>query len=126
MGTPLGPKYIPYTYMDPLGMECKDTLCRRVFQQPDARASLGVFCSSATWVVVKMMVPFWIPIVIRHLIFRGPKRDHNFDNHPLGAGVITACWPSTGFLRLTISSVLFGIGHFYPSKGHSPIAASTL
>ena len=20
MGTPLGPKYIPYTYMDPLGM----------------------------------------------------------------------------------------------------------
>ena len=21
MGTPLGPKYIPYTYMDPLGME---------------------------------------------------------------------------------------------------------
>ena len=21
MGTPLGPKYIPYTYMDPLGIE---------------------------------------------------------------------------------------------------------
>ena len=29
------------------------------------------------------MVPFWIPIIIRHLIFRVPqKRDHNFDNHP--------------------------------------------
>ena len=23
------------------------------------------------WVVVKIMVPFWVP-----------KRDHNFDNHP--------------------------------------------
>ena len=22
MGTPLGPKYIPYTYMDPLGIFC--------------------------------------------------------------------------------------------------------
>ena len=32
------------------------------------------------------MVPFWIPIIIRHLIFRVPnlKRDHNFDNHPYG------------------------------------------
>ena len=28
------------------------------------------------------MVPFWIPIIIRHLIFSVPKRDHNFDNHP--------------------------------------------
>ena len=34
------------------------------------------------WVVVKVMVPFWIPIIIRHLIFRVPNRDHNFDNHP--------------------------------------------
>ena len=23
MGSPLGPKYIPYTYMDPLGLHCK-------------------------------------------------------------------------------------------------------
>ena len=22
MGTPLGPKYVPYTYMDPLGLYC--------------------------------------------------------------------------------------------------------
>ena len=38
-----------------------------------------------TWVVVKIMVPFWIPIIIRPLIFRvpgAPKEDHNFDNHP--------------------------------------------
>ena len=32
--------------------------------------------------VVKIMVPFWVPIIVRHLIFRVPKRDHNFDNHP--------------------------------------------
>ena len=28
------------------------------------------------------MVPFWVPIIIRHLLFRVPKRDHNFDNYP--------------------------------------------
>ena len=27
-----------------------------------------------TWVVVKIMVPFWIPIIIRHLLFRVPKK----------------------------------------------------
>ena len=32
------------------------------------------------WVVVKIMVPFWVPILIRHLLFRG----HNFDNYPCG------------------------------------------
>ena len=26
------------------------------------------------WMVVKIMVPFWIPIIIRHLIFRVPKK----------------------------------------------------
>ena len=35
------------------------------------------------WVVVKIMVPFWVPVIVRHLILRVPKkRDHNFDNHP--------------------------------------------
>ena len=29
--------------------------------------------------VVKIMVPFWIPIVIRHLTFRVPEKDHHFD-----------------------------------------------
>ena len=29
------------------------------------------------------MVPFWIPIIIPHLMFAVPqKRDHNFDIHP--------------------------------------------
>ena len=28
------------------------------------------------------MVPFWVLGVIPHLVFGGPTRDHNFDNHP--------------------------------------------
>ena len=28
----------------------------------------------AIWVVVKIMVPFWVPIIIRPLIFRVPKK----------------------------------------------------
>ena len=27
-----------------------------------------------TWVVVKTMVPFWIPIIVWHLIFRVPQK----------------------------------------------------
>ena len=56
------------------------------FQQPPSYRT--TWCSMESrghgclWVVVKIMVPFWIPIIIRHLIFRDPKRDHNFDNHP--------------------------------------------
>ena len=34
------------------------------------------------WLVVKIKVPFWVPIIIRHLLFRVPKKDPNFDNHP--------------------------------------------
>ena len=26
------------------------------------------------WVVVKIMVPFWVPIILRHLLFRVPKK----------------------------------------------------
>ena len=26
------------------------------------------------WVVVKIMVPFWLLIIVRHLVFRGLKR----------------------------------------------------
>ena len=39
------------------------------------------FSETPIWVVVKMMVPFWIPIIIRHLVFGYPRRDHNLDNH---------------------------------------------
>ena len=39
--------------------------------------------SISIWVVVKIMVPFWLLLVIRHLVFRGPKKgDRSFDNHP--------------------------------------------
>ena len=39
--------------------------------------------SVKTWVVVKIMVPSWVPIIIRHLVYLGyPKRDYNFDNYP--------------------------------------------
>ena len=35
--------------------------------------------------VVKIRVPFWVPIIIRHLLFRVPKKGpYNFDNHPYG------------------------------------------
>ena len=44
------------------------------------------------WVVVKIMIPFWIPIIIRHLIFRVPEKgDHNFDNHPSNALKAATC-----------------------------------
>ena len=32
----------------------------------------GICSMGTVWVVVKIMVPFWIPIIIRHLIFRVP------------------------------------------------------
>ena len=34
------------------------------------------------WVFVKIMVPFWVPNIVRHLLFRVPKRDPSFENHP--------------------------------------------
>ena len=30
--------------------------------------------------VVKTRVPFWLILIIRHLLFRVPERDLNFDN----------------------------------------------
>ena len=26
--------------------------------------------------------PFMVPGIVRHLVFRGPQKEHNFDNHP--------------------------------------------
>ena len=36
----------------------------------------GVHCKPKpyTWVVVKIMVPFWAPNIVRHLIFRVPQK----------------------------------------------------
>ena len=41
----------------------------------------------------KIMVPFWVFSIIRHLVFLvGPEGDHSFDNHPdasLRSGALT-------------------------------------
>ena len=34
------------------------------------------------WVVVRIMVPFWVLSITRHLLLGDPKGDHNFENHP--------------------------------------------
>ena len=41
-------------------------------QQRLGRLSTARAIKLYIWVVVKIMVPFWIPILIRHLIFRVP------------------------------------------------------
>ena len=33
-----------------------------------------LFSDGMRWVVVKIMVPFWVPIIIRHLLFRVPNK----------------------------------------------------
>ena len=38
---------------------------------------------SACMMVAKIMVPFWVRIIVRQIL-RDPKGDHNFDNHPYG------------------------------------------
>ena len=39
-----------------------------------AGAHVGFRVCQNMWVVVKNMVPFWVLIIIRHLIFRLPKK----------------------------------------------------
>ena len=49
----------------------------------EARIAHSRFRTVGLRVVVKMMVLVWVLSVIRHLVWRGPKRgDHNLDNHP--------------------------------------------
>ena len=50
------------------------------------------------------MVPFWVSIVIRHLLSRVPKRDHNFDNHPY-----VDIWTSYVSICVYPKYLLFGI-----------------
>ena len=47
----------------------KDPPCPRQTGIPET-----MVCRILIWVVVKIMVPFWVLGIIRHLIFRGPKR----------------------------------------------------
>ena len=50
----------------------------------------------------QIMVPFWVPNIIRHLLFRVSKRDPNSDNYPNGfrAGVPLKLPPGMGFASL--------------------------
>ena len=58
-------------------LEAETGICanRRVFRRvlPGFRNGLSEG-SGSIWVVVKIMVPFWVPIIIRHLIFRVPRK----------------------------------------------------
>ena len=42
------------------------------------------------------MVPFWVPIIIRHLLFRVPKGGLNFDNYPIRFGSRVRCFVFIG------------------------------
>ena len=55
--------------------------------------------ANAMWVVVNIRVPFRVLTIIRHLIFRVPKRDPNFDNYPCVPRRTAHFGP--GFLRPT-------------------------
>ena len=37
---------------------------------------------NSIWVVVKIMVPFGVPVINGTYYLGYPKGDHNFDNHP--------------------------------------------
>ena len=42
--------------------------------QVQLRSSDSVTKPLNTWVVVKIMVPFWVPNIVRHLLFRVPQQ----------------------------------------------------
>ena len=69
------------------GLEFRGVLRRtRKSNLGDARVQVKIYGLGFTlygW-LSKFMVPFWFLIILRHLIFRVPKkgRGHNFDNHP--------------------------------------------
>ena len=47
-------------------------------------AQTGLRWNEYGW-LSKMMVPFWVLTIIRHLLLRDPKRDRSFDHHPCRA-----------------------------------------
>ena len=46
----------------------------RVHDRPNLKVSESVKAERTTWVVAKIMVPLWIPIIIRHLRLRVPNK----------------------------------------------------
>ena len=51
-------------------------LCRLCDTSQETESALPRTCDGdgTIWMVVKIMVPFRVPSIIRHLVFRGPKR----------------------------------------------------
>ena len=44
-----------------------------IFSLRKNQSAVSLQAEVIIWVVVKIGVPFWVPIIIRHLIFRVPK-----------------------------------------------------
>ena len=81
MGTPLGPKYIPYTYMDPLGKQSSASSATireqcRAFH-PDSNWNLGDCQNYGPF-----LGPYYNTGPNTGPNLGDPKRDHNFDNPP--------------------------------------------
>ena len=74
LSSALNPKpYRANTFAFPLPLLCK-IQAMRWFPKRAKLPPLPRMWGSYMWVVVKIMVPFWVPIAIRHLIFRVPKK----------------------------------------------------
>ena len=55
-----------------------DIKCHPVFGSEITHVRFSLELASRIWVVVKIMVPFWVPIIIRHLLFGVPKKGPSF------------------------------------------------
>ena len=72
--TGFGPKGVKYTTdMPAYAGTALEAPQANSHKSPGARDNSHAH-TSCTWVVVKIMGPFWIPIILRHLIFRVPKK----------------------------------------------------
>ena len=69
--------------------------------------------------------PFLGPSIMRHLVFRGPKGDHNFDNHPY-TQKNTSCSPYfRSCSRGTRSRVNPArVSQYLPSKNWLPVSTT--
>ena len=73
-------------------------------------------------VVVKVLVPFWILIIVRHLYLGYSKRDQNFDNHP-GVEAVQHWSYTQMWLRSFPLGAASHVG--YGSKGCVPVESSS-
>ena len=60
-----------FASIDRVKMFWAGALCEQVRLKVEVCTSFH----AAIWVVVKIMVPFWVPIIIRHLLFRVPRKE---------------------------------------------------